>query len=334
MSYPSISRGDTLRGTLSRAFWNSAEQRPRALCRIVLTQLGFWGGLYGVLLPALRPTLRSLRAAGPVHTIAADLLIYGSITGLAFATLWSAARWIDKRPFADYGFHMNRDWWANGLFGALCAAGLVTVIAWLGLGMGWMELQATFDTASPAIPFWGGLVAMAVLQCCIGTWEELIFRAGILKNVAEGLGGSGLHQALVAFLVTAGPGMVFGLAHLGNVNATPVAALGIALAGAAGGLIYALTGQLSFSIGMHIAHNFFEMNVFGLTSTSAPAPVSLLRVVNTGETFWSGGSAGKDGGMILVVSVLALLGVVFGWLRLRYGQLSLRSPLVEYRPKM
>ena len=31
--------------------------------------------------------------------------------------LWMAARWLDRRPIVDYGFHLSRAWWLDLGFG-------------------------------------------------------------------------------------------------------------------------------------------------------------------------------------------------------------------------
>ena len=88
-----------------------------------------------------------------------------------------------------------------------------------------------------------------------GVMEELLIRAVMLRLLWRAFG------PWVAFAISAA---FFGAAHLANPNATPFAALCIAVeAGIMLGAFYALTGRLWVSIGVHAAWNFTQGYIFG-----------------------------------------------------------------------
>src|SRR5690606_35671898 len=47
---------------------------------------------------------------------------------------WWVARVVDRRPFADYGFHLSRRWWVDFGFGLLLGAMLMALIFVIELG--------------------------------------------------------------------------------------------------------------------------------------------------------------------------------------------------------
>jgi membrane protease YdiL (CAAX protease family) len=88
-----------------------------------------------------------------------------------------------------------------------------------------------------------------------GVVEELLTRAIILRLLWRAFG------PWVAFAVSAA---FFGAGHLANPNATPFAAVCIAVeAGIMLAAFYALTGRLWVSIGVHAAWNFTQGYLFG-----------------------------------------------------------------------
>lgn len=315
--------------------WNSEEQRLRAGVRVVIIV----GGLmvaYPRLLQAFGLWQR-LRDAGVENRLGPYALQYigqGILAIGAIAGLGLAAWLIDRRPFVDYGFRFDRNWWvdfAAGIGAALLFRGL---FVGMGLGLGWYRVAAV-GSVEPPFSLISGVLVMVLVFLCVGIAEELIFRAGMLRNLAEGLNTPRVPRWLSMAFIVAGPGFIFGLVHLSNPNGSLGATLGITLGGICGGLIYALRGQLGFVIGMHAAWDFFGTVVVYTPSTVPAAffPTRLVSLEPVGPTFWTGGAAGSDAGMLQVVALLIVLGAVLVYFRRRYGPLTLDTPLAHYRPR-
>ena len=316
-------------------FWNAQERRLRAGWRVVIIV----GGIMFVF-PRLLQELdvwQRLRNAGVedqlgpygLQYVGQGILALGAIGGLALAA-WL----IDRRPFIDYGFRFNKDWWVDFAAGIGAALLFRVLFAGIGLGLGWYRV-AEVGSVEPPFNLWSGILTMMVMFLCVGIAEELIFRAGMLRNLAEGLNTPLVPRWLSLAFIIAGPGLLFGLFHLNNPNGSIGATLGITLGGICGGLIYAMRGQLGFVIGMHAAWDFF-----GTVLVYAPSTVSanffatpLISLEPVGPTFWTAGAAGSDAGMLQVGALLIVLGCVLFYFRRRYGPLHLDTPLAHYRPR-
>ena len=94
--------------TAGALFWNEAEGRLRAAVRVCLF-FGMWGFGPSLLHLLLGQRIRSLVDGDGqwLASIYLDLLRLLVVLAAAFV----AARWIDRRPLADWGFHFNRRWW-------------------------------------------------------------------------------------------------------------------------------------------------------------------------------------------------------------------------------
>jgi membrane protease YdiL (CAAX protease family) len=79
------------------------------------------------------------------------------------------------------------------------------------------------------------------------------------------------------------------------------------------GLSYILTGDLAIPIGIHIAWNFFEGNVFGFPVSGVDSHLSLIATGQTGPIAWTGGTFGPEG--VLVGILAALLGMLLVYAR-------------------
>ena len=144
-----------------------------------------------------------------------------------------------------------------------------------------------------------------------GVVEELLFR-GILFRWIEEFGGSWLALAVTSAL--------FGAAHLLNPNASPVAAIGIALeAGVMLGAAYMLTRRLWLAIGIHAAWNFTQGEVWDIP-VSGTFVRGLVEAELSGPPLLSGGQFGLEASVIAMVVATGFGGYLL-WRAIREGQL-------------
>jgi membrane protease YdiL (CAAX protease family) len=144
--------------------------------------------------------------------------------------------------------------------------------------------------------------------------EELIFR-GILFRWLEEFGGS-----WVALLLTSA---FFGAAHLMNPNASPIAAIGIALeAGVMLGAAYMLTRSLWLPMGIHAAWNFAQGEIYDIPVSGTPVH-GLVTAKLSGPPLLTGNGFGLEASVIAIV-VATLFGL---WLlRLAVGKGEVVQP--------
>jgi uncharacterized protein len=269
---------------------------------------------------------RSFVANSPVIPLAS------AVAGLLGAVLsvWLAGRFLDRRSFSDFGFHLGGGWALDLLFGMALGGLLISVVFFAELELGWVEIVGAFETLGTGGPFALSLLLPVAMYLCIGISEETVFRGYQLKNAAEGLNQPALGPrgaVLAAWVLSS---IFFGLLHADNPGATLVSTLNIVLAGLMLGFGYVLSGELAIPIGLHITWNFFQGAVYGLpVSGFGPFGATFLVTEQTGPKAWTGGPFGPEAGLFAPVVMLLGISLIALWTRLRTGKVSLNPPIAE-----
>ncbi|NEA22240.1 CPBP family intramembrane glutamic endopeptidase [Actinomadura bangladeshensis] len=157
-----------------------------------------------------------------------------------------------------------------------------------------------------------GPIALVGFMAAAAVTEELLFR-GVLFRIIEKRIGTWWSLALT--------GLVFGLMHLGNENATFWGAIAIAIE--AGGMLaaaYAATRTLWVPIGLHFAWNFAGAGIFGTAVSGSESPDGLLKGATSGPELISGGEFGPEASLYSVGFGLVVT-AAFLWLAHRRGTL-------------
>jgi uncharacterized protein len=218
---------------------------------------------------------------GPLAVAATFLLAY-----------LAGARWIERRrPVAELALRRAVPELSAGLALGFLLFSATMVILW-AIGAyhpaGWGSVKGV-----------GGALSFAVMA---GIVEELLFR-GILFRLSSKIVGT-----WGALLFTSA---LFGLAHLGNKGATLSSGLAIMLeAGVLLGAAYVVTGRLWFPIGLHIAWNFTESSIYGMSVSGNTANSGLVRGSLTGSNLLTGGAFGPEASVVAVMVCLAVATVL------------------------
>jgi membrane protease YdiL (CAAX protease family) len=282
-------------------------------------------GLFSVLAVALSLAVsggRSVMMDSPAIPLASGV---AGLVG-AMLSVWVAGRFLDRRSFSDFGFHLGAGWWLDLLFGMFLGGLLMSTIFFVELGLGWVEVVGAFETFGTGVS-----ILLPIVMClCVGIYEETVFRGYQLKNGAEGLNYPALGPrgaVLVAWVLTS---VFFGLLHANNPNATLLSTLNIVLAGLMLGFGYVTSGELAIPIGLHIAWNFFQGAVYGFpVSGFGPFGATFLATRQKGPDLWTGGPFGPEAGLLAPVVMLLGILLIALWTRLRTGKVSIHSPLAE-----
>lgn len=311
-----------------KLFVESERRRPRALWRL-LAQFICWQVLSYILGALLVPSLPAVLPTGGAGDSSLPS-VAGYVVSLpaALLSVWLAGRFLDRRPFAGFGFHLNRRWFADFVFGLVLGAVLMTVIFGIEVGLGWISVAGALRSFEPGWSFSAAILVPLALYICVGAYEETVFRGYQLRNIAEGLNFPFLGPrgaVLAAWLLSS---IFFGGLHALNPHATLVSTLNVMLAGLMLGLGYVLTGELAIPIGLHIAWNFFEGSVYGFpVSGTGTVGATFLKTVQGGPELWTGGSFGPEAGLLGILAVLLGMALTALWVRLRRGGLAFHTPL-------
>jgi len=222
---------------------------------------------------------------GPVQL--AISLIANTLLLLAYAGI---IRLIERRPVAELEPRRAVSELPLGLLaGALLFVITVGILALLGF-----YHVVSVNPWTVIIPVLAGHIATGVM-------EELWFRGLLFRLVEEWL------NTWWALALSA---LIFGLLHLLTPNATLWAGLAIALeAGILLAATFIVTRRLWLAIGMHIAWNFVQGGIFGV-SVSGGTTSGLLNSTLTGPALLSGGMYGAEASIFIVVLSLVVSGVL------------------------
>lgn len=258
------------------------------------------------------------------------LIGIGASLPAAVLSVWLAGR-LDRRSFKDFGFHLDGGWWLDLLFGLLLGAMLMTAVFLTQLVLGWVTVTGSFRSLVPGVPFAPLILLPFAAFLCVGIYEELFSRGYQLRNMAEGLDYPTLGPRGAVLAAWALSSLLFGVLHSLNPNASVQSTVNITLAGLMLGTAYVLTGELATPIGLHIAWNFFQGNVFGFPVSGLNSlGATFISTKQAGPQLWTGGAFGPEGGLLVTFATLA--GILFTvlWVRLRRGRASIHTPLAEY----
>jgi membrane protease YdiL (CAAX protease family) len=205
---------------------------------------------------------------GPIALSGAQIFKYAAVWGIAFLLVGC----VEEGLFRCYlQFTLARSinfWWALGIVGAVC---LDLVLRGKGNGI------------------WGVyiLAGLGLVPCLL-----------LFLNKAE---SSGFWQAS---WVTS---TLFGFIHTGNNGENWI---GIFAAGAIGFVFVVsirVTGSAWWAIGCHAAWDWSETFFYGAADSGFVASGHYLTVTPAGSVFWSGGTDGPEGSVLVIAIIFLLL---------------------------
>ncbi len=202
-----------------------------------------------------------------------------------------------RQSVRDAGFHgpVGSQLLAGFALGAI----LVTLASVIPMLVG--ESELSWPTEPAASLLGAGGVQLLVLAPGSAA-EEVAMRGFVMQQLLRGT------NRPIAVCATS---VLFGVAHLGNPNASLVAAANITLVGIWFALLVLRSGSLWAAIGAHVAWNWFEGFVWGQPVSGLRPAASLFRRVASEGTFWTGGAFGPEAAglttVLLGAAILATL---------------------------
>jgi membrane protease YdiL (CAAX protease family) len=322
---------------LINIFWNAGEKRLRSGLRILLTMSLFFFIYKGYLFLLNSVGVKLFYSR---ETSLWVFLVAGTVRFLpAVAVLWLGGRFIDRRNIRDFGLHFNKSWWIDFCFGLGLGAVLMTMIFITEIALGWISISHVFYSINSQSTFILPLLTFLFFFFCQGTFEEMLSRGYLMKNLAEGLNLKSIGPKAATLCSWLLISLMFGLAHLGNPSASALGVISLILIGLTLGAGFILTGELAIPIGLHVSWNFFQENVFGfpVSGTAYPSEiVSIIRTHQGGPENWTGGGFGPEGGLLAILANLLGFFLILLWVHIRRGRRfgEIHSPIAdapEYR---
>lgn len=157
-----------------------------------------------------------------------------------------------------------------------------------------------------------GAIGMVGFMAGAAATEEVVYRGVLFRIIEEHIG---------TYLALGLTGLVFGLSHLLNEDATLWGAVAIAIeAGFMLAAVYAATRNLWLTIGVHFGWNFAAGGVFSTVVSGNGSSQGLLDATMSGPKLLTGGDFGPEGS-VYSVGFGVLLTLVFLWLAHRRGNI-------------
>ena len=234
-------------------------------------------------------------------------LLPGQIIELVIfaSSIYIARRFLDKRSFVSLGLQVNKEAFSDIFIGIAITFVMMGLIYVAEVAAGWLTFEnfAWQTQSTTNVVF--GVLTFFVVFIFVGWNEELLSRGYHLQTLAS---GTNMFWGIII------SSSVFGLAHLGNPNATWVSAAGIFFAGIFLAYGYLRTGQLWLSIGLHIGWNFFEGVIFGFPVSG----LDIYRLIHhqvQGPVLWTGGAFGPEAGLIILPALIIGAALIYFYTR-------------------
>lgn len=206
-------------------------------------------------------------------------------------------RIFDRRPLADIGLGNGRGTGRNfglGVGLAAVAAALLLGIPLLA-GAGHMVSNASAGTFSLGTSVMS-LVFYLIMLLFGAAGEETVFRGYAFQLLVEKLG---------PFATVLPTGVLFGLAHSGNPNATTLGVMNTALWGILLGYAFLRSHDLWLPIGLHYGWNAV-LPLFGTGLSGITIEITRYTYRWDLAPLWSGGKYGPEGGLLATIFIVLL----------------------------
>ena len=224
-------------------------------------------------------------------TVAAQVIGFG-LTTYVLGHLVMKLSWADLR-YRGVG-NVGKGFAVGLGIGGVAAALAMAIAAPAGHG-GWALDGGTFVQWLKAV---GGL-ALILLPAAFS--EELLFRGVGYVALSKEFGRLG--PAIVLSLL-------FGAAHLGNPNVTPLAVANVALAGVFLSAAFCLPGGIWAATGVHLGWNI-TLAALGAPVSGLAFTLPMLDYVMGSPAWLTGGNFGPEGGVIVTLIIGAAAVVLF-----------------------
>ena len=253
--------------------------------------------------------------AQPQPTTALGMELVEAIASLGITAVM--AGFIDKRPFGYFGIPGNQAFRSKFWLGAVSGFGVLGLqLALMHIG-GWFQFGPIVLHGSDILKY--GLLWGCVFLCT-GFFEESFLRGYPLRVLTNGM-----WFWPSAILLS----LIFAAGHTSNIGEDWFGIVMVFIDGMVMCFAVWRTGNLWFAIGNHAAWDWAQTFFFGTPDSGIPASHALMAPSFSGPRLLSGGTAGPEGSVLVLVSELLIAIIVALLFRKRQYPLEEAVPAVE-----
>ncbi len=268
--------------------------RLRSGARFIIFILAFillsalFGGAIGAILINLPAEFSENTALG----FLAPMII---LLTAAIFTGWLCGKLLEDLPFRALGAWFTQNWLKDFVWGLLIGAMTIGFAASMLIAFGATNFQFNRDAGQMAIALTlaGSFGIFAVGAAA----EEAFFRGYMFQTFTRA------KLVLFAVLLTSA---MFAVMHVRNPSANYISFVNTFLAGVWFGAAYLKTRTLWLAFGLHLAWNWMQGAVLGISVSGiksiTPAPV--LQATNIGAEIITGGDYGIEGGIACTIALI------------------------------
>ena len=276
-----------------RSGWRLAIFAVAFLICVQLTQIALYLGLSAVLQQSRGELIEGYWSIFAGH---------GSILFSAFVVGWACGALLEELPFRALGCAPHRGWLKNFAIGS--ALGTASVLLAALFATVTRGIHFRFDPAGTG-PIAKTLIVSLLIFVFAAAAEEILFRGYPLQTLTRA------RLAWLGVLLTSVP---FAAVHLGNPNVVPgFTFINTALAGIWLAVAYLRTRSLWLPLGLHWSWNWVQASMLGLPVSGIEriSPAPLLKAINAGPDWLTGGAYGIEGGAACTVALLISIVVIW-----------------------
>ncbi len=229
------------------------------------------------------------------------IIPFAVLTVVALVIGWLCAKFFEKLPYHSLGASLKNNWLAHLASGL--AVGAVTFLLAIIIVLASGSMSFSFNAASATNAIATTLLTTFVIFTVGAASEEALFRGYLLQTFAR----SDLKWFGIAMT-----SVLFAFAHNANPGANPLALANTLLAGVWFAVAYFKTRDLWFPFGVHLAWNWLQGPVFGISVSGITgfAPDPLLRANDVGPAWLTGANYGIEGGGACTVAIILSLALI------------------------
>lgn len=241
-----------------------------------------------------------LTAASPLILIKNSTLQFLGATIILISGLYLNAKYLDKRPFSDYGLKFTRISFRYCMVGILIGAVSVCFILVVGNLTGTLSISRY-----PNNPDLIHLLLFVLKMIFVAIIEESLYRGYFFTNLYETFQSNTNFNNLALFGAVGISSILFGLAHFGNDNASIFSIGFLIINGIVWCIPFVITKNLGLSIGLHASWNFSQ-SFLGFTMSGNKAVNSLFDIKNIGSEILTGGEYGPEAGIFGLIGFMTM----------------------------